>query len=362
MSGARSIVKARLPVCCTNDAAGVSPAPQTNPFAFGNLVAIYMLNLNHVSASSGQSSSAKRDYVLREGSYADNASELLQSGHAFMPDFAQHDPSSFWTSADKHERKNARLCSEIRVALPIEFTQSEQVDLIKSFIEERLIDQPCQWALHYGKGRNPHAHIIFSERKNNPEQQFSEEVFFKRNGAKKNRDLKAKEWLEETRSYWADLSNDHLLQHGHSEQIDHRRLSVQCAEQIEKIKVELEKPEPDKILIDTCFKKAESLDRDPQEKKRWIRTGGQEELLSYASRQYKPERPQTRMLEELRGSILDWMVSTGELVLKAAKSIEESLMEGLFLTAKAVVQERKEREAKQEIEPPKNDYDRGFEL
>ena len=322
-----------------------------------------MLNLNHVSASSGQSAGAKRDYILREGKYGLDASELVQSGHAFMPDFAQDEPRDFWTFADEHERKNARLCSEIRVALPQELDQAEQVDLIEAFVEKRLIDQPCQWALHHGKGRNPHAHIIFSERKNDPEKQFSQEVFFKRNGAKKNRDLKAKEWLEETRSTWAELSNEHLLRAGCTEQIDDRRLSVQCAEQIEIANTELKKPEPDAIVIDACLKKAESLDRDPQEKKRWIRTGGEAELLAYERPQYKPERPQSRMVEELKGVVLDWMVSTGELVFEVVKSVEEKALDALLLLANTVVTERnQEWEAKPEIEPPKNDYDRGFEL
>lgn len=208
-----------------------------------------MLNLSHVSASAGQSAAAKRDYILREGKYADDASELVQSGHEHMPAFAQAEPRDFWAAADEHERKNARLCSEIRLVLPKELNQARQVNLIKSFIKERLTDQPCTWTLHFGKGQNPHAHVVFSERKNNPETQYSREVFFKRNGAKKNRDFNGKDWISDVRESWETTANNHLALAGSKERINRRRLSVQCADNLKEAEEESKKAVPDQEFI-----------------------------------------------------------------------------------------------------------------
>ena len=246
-----------------------------------------------------------------------------------MPDFAQSEPRDFWAAADEHERKNARLCSEIRLALPKELDQNRQVDLIKSFIAERLIDQPCQWALHYGKGRNPHAHVIFSERKNTPETQYSREVFFKRNGAKKNRDFNAKDWVSDVRESWETTANHHLALAGSKERINHRSLKAQCAINLEEAEEEYKKAVPDQEFIAQKIKAAESLDRDPQEKKRWIRQKQKARLVAYARSKHKPERPQTRMIEEFKGKILSWLIKKGELVITRTKDAISEVSQGI---------------------------------
>ncbi|NQY81749.1 MAG: MobA/MobL family protein [Alphaproteobacteria bacterium] len=125
---------------------------------------IYHLDIGHVSEADGGSAVAKRDYVLREGKYAKDAVELVQSGHAHMPDFSKDDPRDFWAAADEHERKNAQVCSEIRVALPIELNEQQRTALVRQFVRERLKDQPCTWAIHRGEDTNPHAHLVFPAR------------------------------------------------------------------------------------------------------------------------------------------------------------------------------------------------------
>jgi len=321
-----------------------------------------MLNLSHVSASAGQSAGAKDDYIEREGKYEKDKAELVQCGHEHMPDFAQDNPRDFWRAADEHERKNARLCSEIRVALPKELNEAQQVDLVHTFIQERLNNQPCTWALHQGKGTNPHCHMIYSERTNEPDNQHEREVFFKRNGAKKNRALKEKDWLDMTRKEWSRLANEHLLQSGHDVQIDHRRLDVQCAEQIKATEMELQKDNPNRAIIRQHVHAAELLDRDPQEKKRWLHENGEARLVAYEPSKFKPERLQVGMIEELKGAIMAWMVSTGEIVLQKVQSVQEEALEALVSAARSVaIDKAKQREASQ-AQRLKQREDRGMEL
>jgi len=100
-----------------------------------------------------------------------------------------------------------------------------------------------QWAIHtpkaaLEKGEQPHAHIMYSERRldgieRDPDQ------FFKRynaknperGGAQKASGGKArgamKDELLATRQRWADVQNEHLARHGHEVCVDHRSLKDQ---------------------------------------------------------------------------------------------------------------------------------------
>ena len=73
---------------------------------------------------------------------------------------------------EQTDRKNARVIDTIRVALPVELTQEQNVALLHAF-GERMTEGRASWAaaIHDGpsevneKGeRNPHAHIIFRDR------------------------------------------------------------------------------------------------------------------------------------------------------------------------------------------------------
>lgn len=204
-------------------------------------MAIYHLNLSHGSRSGGQSAGAKLDYISREGKYAQQPDVCRLVESANLPSWA-HSAQEFWNSADQYERANARLFSQLEFALPAELSPEGQLQLVREFAAERLERQPYTFAIHEGKGTNPHVHLIYSERIEDGIER-SAETFFKRankkspelGGATKNRQLKEKSWLVDTREKWAEQAN-RALQNEASiwsriqksiPHIDHRTLEAQ---------------------------------------------------------------------------------------------------------------------------------------
>jgi len=203
-------------------------------------MAIYHLNMSHGSIKGGQSARAKLDYISRHGKYKkrEDLCRLVESSN--LPLWAK-DQKKFWGAVDDNERANARLFSELEFALPVELDQEKQLNLVRSFAQERLPKQPYTFAIHEGKGENPHCHLIYSERMDDGIQR-TEKTFFKRanpkkpelGGAKKNRSLKEKAFLIDTREKWADAANVALLIEKplfkKAVQIDHRTLEAQGIE------------------------------------------------------------------------------------------------------------------------------------
>jgi hypothetical protein len=185
-------------------------------------------------------------YISREGKYSgrERYEDLEATGHGNMPKWAEHAPANFWTAADEYERANGSVYREIEVALPRELTPDERRGLVEDFVRRELGDQHVyQWAIHtpkaaLEKGEQPHAHIMYSERRldgieRDPDQ------FFKRynaknpekGGAQKASGGKArgemKQELLELRERWADVQNIHLQLNGHDVRVDHRSLKDQ---------------------------------------------------------------------------------------------------------------------------------------
>ncbi len=204
-------------------------------------MAIYHLNLSHGSRSGGQSAVAKLDYISREGKYAEQPDVCRLVESVNLPSWVNN-ARDFWRAADQNERANARLFSQLEFALPAELTPEGQLQLVREFAEDRLPKQPYTFAIHEGKGTNPHVHLIYSERIEDGVKRTAE-TFFKRankntperGGAAKNRELKSKEWLCETREKWADDANKALRNEASLwrkiqksiPQIDHRTLEAQ---------------------------------------------------------------------------------------------------------------------------------------
>jgi hypothetical protein len=177
-----------------------------------------------------------------------------------MPGWAAHDPSEFFRQADLHERANGSAYREIEVAIPRELSKEQRVEFIREFVAQEIgADHPCTWAIHQPKSaltstEQPHAHIMFSERKldgieRNPEQ------FFKRAAAAyKHRTTKEmiqpdaaakakggcpksdkfagspterKEKLVALRERFASLQNEYLEKHGHADRVTHKSLEAQ---------------------------------------------------------------------------------------------------------------------------------------
>ena len=183
-------------------------------------------------------------YISREGKYSDGKryEDLEAKGSGNMPKWAEQNPAYFWNAADEHERANGSVYREIEVALPRELTSDQRRELVEEFLRQELGDQHAyQWAIHKPKaalegGEQPHAHIMYSERRMDAIERDPEQLFKRynaknpeRGGAQKASGGKARGEMKDelllTRQRWANIQNAHLERHGHSSRVDHRSLT-----------------------------------------------------------------------------------------------------------------------------------------
>lgn len=196
----------------------------------------------HFSVKSGKRGKAREhaDYIAREGKYGKNGKQhdLIAKDHGNLPAWAHDDPAYFWKMADKHERANGAAYREFELALPLELTLEQNLDLVKEFVDKELKGKAYQVAIHQpksalGKVDQPHAHAMFSDRVQDdierlPEQHFKR--FNQRNpeqgGCRKDSGGKEpgvlKSELIRRREDWANLQNAHLEKYGHVARVDHR--------------------------------------------------------------------------------------------------------------------------------------------
>lgn len=73
---------------------------------------------------------------------------------------------TLWASVQKVEKpSNAQFAREIEVAIPIEFTREQQINVLREFIHENFTSKGmiCDRAIH-DKAGNPHAHLLLTMR------------------------------------------------------------------------------------------------------------------------------------------------------------------------------------------------------
>lgn len=201
--------------------------------------------IERLSAKPGKKGGAGKHarYITREGPYAkpDGDNERLYVGHGNLPVWCWDDPIGFFDASDTFERANGSTYKEWEIALPRELSDDQLRALINEFIEEQIGDRFAYlYAIHIPDasdgGKNPHCHLMFSERELDGIER-SRELFFKRantknperGGCKKaNTGLKAserKELLIEVRHAWEVMCNKHLAAAGLDVRIDMRSYS-----------------------------------------------------------------------------------------------------------------------------------------
>lgn len=200
----------------------------------------------HCSVKVGKSGSgaAHANYIEREGKYASKSKDDLEhkeSGN--MPEFAETS-GEFWSAADEHERANGSVYREFEIALPRELTQAQRLELVREFVEHEIGDRHAYtFAIHNPKaaidgGEQPHAHIMFSERKRDGIERPAEQYFKRWNGKQPERGgcqkagtaktpTERKAELVQLRQRFAELQNKHLAKSGHSVQVTHLSLAAQ---------------------------------------------------------------------------------------------------------------------------------------
>ena len=261
-------------------------------------MAIYHLEAKVVSRGAGRSAVAASAYLSCSRLYNDydgiqhdyTKKQGLVWQKVFLPEYAPQewqDREKLWNDVEKVETaKDSRLAREFVVALPIELSREEQIELLQEFIQEQFVsDGMCaDAAIHDTDGHNPHAHILLTVRpldergkwqyktekeylcvRNGEEQGFTaaefnaaqadgwekqypykvgrKKVYMPPSEAEKhgyeraNKHPKstkfgrqnpiAERWnseeqLVEWRKSWADVTNRYLERYGHDERIDHR--------------------------------------------------------------------------------------------------------------------------------------------
>ena len=194
------------------------------------------------------------DYIAREGAYArrlekGEALEANESGN--MPGWAEAHPGEFWRSADAHERANGTTYREFELALPRELTPEDRAALVRDFVKQEIGDRHAYtWAIHRPKAADgldqPHAHLMFSERRLDGIERDPEQYFKRYNakapekgGARKGfgerpgQTLTAAERkaeLRDLRGRWESLTNAHLERAGVDARIDMRSYRAQGIE------------------------------------------------------------------------------------------------------------------------------------
>ena len=141
-------------------------------------MAIYHLEAKMVSRGAGRSAVAASAYLSCSRLYNDydgiqhdyTRKQGLVWQQVFLPEYAPQewqDREKLWNAVEEVETaKDSRLAREFVVALPIELSREQQIELLQEFIREQFVsDGTCaDAAIHDTDGHNPHAHILLTVR------------------------------------------------------------------------------------------------------------------------------------------------------------------------------------------------------
>lgn len=197
-------------------------------------MAIYHLSAQVISRKAGRSSTAAAayragskiedrrtgetfDYTRKGGVYG---SGILAPAGA--PSWAT-DRAELWNQVELAEiRKDAQVCREIDVALPVELDDAQRVEAVRAFVQEQFVDQGmiADVAFHDFDSHNPHAHIMLTMRDLGPE-----------GFGKKNRNWNQRELVTHWRKAWEIHANAALARAGVDSRIDHRSYETQGLDQ-----------------------------------------------------------------------------------------------------------------------------------
>jgi hypothetical protein len=194
------------------------------------------------SSSTAPPAAAHAQYIARDGQYERRGGvELVESGN--MPEFAEADPFAFWAAADAHERSNGRTYTELQIALPRELAPAQRHELAREATRALLGDRfAYTLAVHVPLAKDnidqPHMHLMFSERiVDERTRAISEEQFFKRNGAKKDRETwHSKDKPEEVREKWVAMMNGAMERAGIEQRMDARSWADQGREDLAELR------------------------------------------------------------------------------------------------------------------------------
>lgn len=237
-----------------------------NPKKGGLPIAIYHCHIQIISRGKGKSAVAAAAY--RSGEKIINQwdgvthdythkggvihSEIMLPSHA-IPALANR--SNLWNSVEVAEKaSNSQLAREIEIALPVELTKEEQINLVRTYVQDSFIaaGMCVDFSVHNKADGNPHAHIMLTMRPLLEDGNWGAKCrkvydldakgqrIPDGKGGWKNHRENVNDWndnakAEVWRKSWADYANRALEQAGHSERIDNRSYARQGVEKIPSI-------------------------------------------------------------------------------------------------------------------------------
>ena len=204
-------------------------------------MAIYHLSAQVLSRSRGRSAVACAAYrsgqKLKDERYERTHDytrrDRVQEAFILAPEGAPawvEDRELLWNEVERGEkRKDSQLAREINLALPKELSPEQRRELLVDYVQRQFVERGmvADVAIHdapwRGDQRNHHAHVMLTMRELGPA-----------GFGKKNTAWNARSFLEEARTRWAELANEHLERAGHEERIDHRSLEAQREEALKR--------------------------------------------------------------------------------------------------------------------------------
>ena len=193
-------------------------------------MAIYHLHAQVISRSAGRSAVAASAYRAgvrlvsdRDGLIHDYT---RKSGISFSAMLAPEgapawvlDRAQLWDRVEAAEnRRDAQLCRELDIALPVELSNEAKRELITGWVQRELValGMVAQIDGHNWNSDNPHAHVMLTMRP------IEGDGF-----GKKAREWNSADLLTHLRASWAEAANAALAAAGQDARIDHRTLAAQ---------------------------------------------------------------------------------------------------------------------------------------
>jgi ATP-dependent exoDNAse (exonuclease V) alpha subunit len=215
-------------------------------------MAVYFLNMKTFGRAGGSSAASAAAYRAgerirdeRTGRIYDHSERLdvLHKEIVLPSQFADEDMawardrSNLWNSAESVEtRKNARVAREYLVALPVELSPPQRLELVRGFSQE-LSDRygfAVDFAVHAPRDfpgsdpRNFHAHLLATTREVKLEGLAAKTTLEMRDGDRRKLGLPPViNELLHVRQRWAAVTNEALQQSHIAARIDHRSLEAQ---------------------------------------------------------------------------------------------------------------------------------------
>lgn len=160
--------------------------------------------------------------------------------------------SILWNEVERQEKGGkARLAREYEIALPVELSREEQIQLVRDYCRDSFVSKGmiADFAIHDKGDGNPHAHIMLTTRPIEKDGSWGtkqkKEYILDKDGNKqydpkkktyKCRTVKVNDWdttefLERSRAEWAASLNRALEKKNLPQRVDHRSFSAQGKEQ-----------------------------------------------------------------------------------------------------------------------------------